>query len=826
MNNLFELDTKWKNIINYNDTFLKDYEIGTDPSIDKTVIAFLNDMCNNLTNETFIEDSKIIDPKPYIRLLENCNKEIMKKLAENSLDNYKHNKETLNEREFEENIKPNFDMLKKNYAFLEQKMNKILINNNNKGLLNLIQSLQLKLEKHNGYKQNVDLLQHYLYFFKLAQNVDTSDKDSLEDLYETNVSSIYKFEISELDKLQIERQSVTNEDMCVVLQKLVTLSKKLEQKNPKLSKTTFLINYIMKNFENSILEDFSLLHENLYNNHEHDTEVIYLGLNLIIDIYNKMNMDNNLIDVFVDKHPYLSSITPDQFQMFSTSLTTPNFNINLNDIDNYNDEKFVDFLDNKILMIIQRESEIIQKIFEKKEKLYIDTTSRFIHKVLMDKVKPLTVKIINNAKNRMSAESYLIILYNLSKILKHRLSDLNERYMFTKEINAFINNELLNFTTKQCQIDLNKTLNIIFDKELTYITAQKLPSSSLNGVKELLRKYESKDFIQIINHINLINVEEQSNNKFQNLSQKTMTQFNSLLKHTDADNSQGSLVNVSLNVRNFSLVGFLQKLQHVDTLQRELLMNELDVTSSKEQMLTLINGMVEEYILRNFEIFYYINKKDNKLLSSMQNFFELIELAQDQILQYYKIMDECFKKSLKLTLVDKLENCINVLYIQYLLQFNEAIEKILKTQNRKDYLIDNRNMLVNEGTQSFNNLEKYMHDILSQFSNVKSSAMNTFVDMLLQNLYKHLLKNYKKFDVNMAGGLVMNKDILNLYNCLDSYSPEIVKFEVLNKFKLLKELVAIFTMRDLNNVRYLIDNSIYLKKSTEIRINEYIKKRV
>ncbi|CAI8501897.1 unnamed protein product [Hanseniaspora opuntiae] len=135
-------------------------------------------------------------------------------------------------------------------------------------------------------------------------------------------------------------------------------------------------------------------------------------------------------------------------------------------------------------------------------------------------------------------------------------------------------------------------------------------------------------------------------------------------------------------------------------------------------------------------------------------------------------------------------------------------------------------MLVSDGTQSFNNLEKYMHDILSQFSNVKSSAMNTFVDMLLQNLYKHLLKNYKKFDVNMAGGLVMNKDILNLYNCLDSYSPEIVKVEVLNKFKLLKELVAIFTMRDLNNVRYLIDNSIYLKKSTEIRINEYIKKRV
>lgn len=572
MNNLFELDTKWKNIINYNDTFLKDYEVGTDPSIDKTVIAFLNDMCNNLTKETFIEDSKIIDPKPYIRLLENCNKEIMKKLAENSLDNYKHNKETLNEREFEESIKPNFDILKKNYAFLEQKMNKILINNNTKGLLNLIQSLQLKLEKHNGYKQNVDLLQHYLYFFKLAQNIDTSDKASLEDLYETNVSSIYKFEISELDKLQIEKQSVTNEDMCVVLQRLVTLSKKLEQKNPKLSKTTFLINYIMKGFKNSILEDFSLLHENLYNNHEHDTEVIYLGLNLIIDIYNKMNMDNNLIDVFVDKHPYLSGITPDQFQMFSTSLTIPNLNINLNDIDHYNDEKFVDFLDNKILMIIQKESEIIQKIFEKKEKLYIDTTSKFIYKVLMDKVKPLTGKIINNAKNRMSAESYLIILYNLSKVLKHRLSDLNQKYMFTKDIHVFINNELLYFTTKQCQIDLNKTLNIIFDKELTYITTQKLPSSSLNGVKELLRKYESKDFIQIINHINLIHVEEQSNNKFQNLSQKTMTQFNSLLKHNDVDNSQGSLVNVSLNVRNFSLAGFLQKLQHLDTLQRELLM--------------------------------------------------------------------------------------------------------------------------------------------------------------------------------------------------------------------------------------------------------------
>ena len=135
-------------------------------------------------------------------------------------------------------------------------------------------------------------------------------------------------------------------------------------------------------------------------------------------------------------------------------------------------------------------------------------------------------------------------------------------------------------------------------------------------------------------------------------------------------------------------------------------------------------------------------------------------------------------------------------------------------------------MLVNEGTQSFNNLEKYMNDLLLQFVNLKSSSMMNFIDMLLQNLYKHLLKNYKKFDVNIAGGLVMNKDILNLYNCLENYSPNVVKVEVLNKFKLLKELVGIFTMRDLNNVRYLIDNSIYLKKSREVKINDYVKKRV
>ena len=210
----------------------------------------------------------------------------------------------------------------------------------------------------------------------------------------------------------------------------------------------------------------------------------------------------------------------------------------------------------------------------------------------------------------------------------------------------------------------------------------------------------------------------------------------------------------------------------------------------------------------------------------MAEFFDLIERTQSQIISYYNMMNELFGNMTNFGLLDKLEICINVLYIQYLLQFSDNVEKILKTQNRKDYLIDNRNMLVNEGTQSFNNLEKYINDLLHQFVEIKSTSMTNFIDMLLQNLYKHLLKNYKKFDVNLAGGLFMNKDILNLYNCLDNYSPNVVKAEVLSKFKLLKELVGIFTMRDLNNVRYLIDNSIYLKKSSEVRINDYIKKRV
>lgn len=285
-------------------------------------------------------------------------------------------------------------------------------------------------------------------------------------------------------------------------------------------------------------------------------------------------------------------------------------------------------------------------------------------------------------------------------------------------------------------------------------------------------------------------------------------------------------MNVKLNIANFSILEFLNNLIYISTLQKELLINEADIKLSKEQMMVLINTMVEEYMMKNFEIFYSVNKKESKLLSNIAEFFELVELTQSQIISYYNIMNEFFENSPNFGLLDKLENCINVLYIQYLLQFNESIEKILKTQNRKDYLIDNRNMLVNEGTQSFNNLEKYMNDLLLQFVNLKSSSMMNFIDMLLQNLYKHLLKNYKKFDVNIAGGLVMNKDILNLYNCLENYSPNVVKVEVLNKFKLLKELVGIFTMRDLNNVRYLIDNSIYLKKSREVKINDYVKKRV
>ena len=86
--------------------------------------------------------------------------------------------------------------------------------------------------------------------------------------------------------------------------------------------------------------------------------------------------------------------------------------------------------------------------------------------------------------------------------------------------------------------------------------------------------------------------------------------------------------------------------------------------------------------------------------------------------------------------------------------------------------------------------------------------------------------NYKKFEVNQAGGLTINSDIVNLYNTIEPYQSTVVNSTTLDNFKLLKELVAIFTMKDLNSVRYLIENSIYLRKNTNLNLHEYVKKRV
>ncbi|KAL6927053.1 hypothetical protein ACO0SA_004141 [Hanseniaspora valbyensis] len=748
MNGLFELDSKWKNIIDYDNTFLKEYQTGANSSADELVVAFLNDVCNSLDQD--MSSNKFIDPKPYIRLLENCNKEINKKLANNSLDSYKYKNEQIAQHEKQFNklvtdkLDPNFQILRQQFNTIEKKLNKNLTNNSvnvnskdlSKGLLNLIQSLQLSLEKNNKYTSNIKLLKHYEFFYKLTQTHNFNNDDELEDIYDSFVLPMYKFEITELDTQQLERQTPINKEMSIVLTRLSKLATKLEKNNTTNSKHIEKINkmiFFTKNqFEKCIMDDFTLLYENLCNNDdgEHDEDCIYQCLNLIISLWSNMQTDSDsLIDVFVEMHPFLKKLHLEEeksLALYSSILgqdssTSSTLQIPLDK--EFHDSKFESFL-MQILKVINKEIDIIGKIFTT-DNLFLETCNKFIKKIMLTKVKPVCDKIISFAMNNLQAIQYCKIIQSLYNFLLKNLAPIADAFNFVDtDIEFFIKKELLlNFNKQQFQLYLNKSLNLLATKFLKNISTQQIAPSSLNDLKNLLKKNENKNYMSVLNELNnssnknignsISETTEDNASKLLNLfGQRTLTQFNSLLKHSDST---------------------------------------IDGSN--------ISG----------------NDTHNNIL-----------------------------------------------------EFNDGINKALKLQSKKDYIITNSNKkrTLNdaETTETFKIIINNVNNICSQFEETRN--INNLLEVLLNNLYKLLLINYKKFEVNQAGGLIINSDIVNLYNTIEPYQSTVVNSTTLDNFKLLKELVAIFTMKDLNSVRYLIENSIYLRKNTNLNIHEYVKKRV
>lgn len=883
MNGLFELDSKWKNIIDYDNTFLKEYETRGNESSDKQVVAFLNDVCESLGQD--YNNNKFVDPKPYIRLLENCSKEISKKLANNSLDSYKYKNEQITEYEknFNQlvvtNLEPGLQDLKGDFDLIEKKLNKILTNNKtnngnqdlNKGLLSLIQNLRLRLGKNNKHLSNIKLLQHYEYFYQLVQKHNCNNEDEIEEVFDLHVLPLYKFEITELDSEQIERQAPVNKAMSVVLTRLSKLATKLDKNNnganKDIEKISKLIYFTKSQFEKCIMDDFTLLYENLYNNSdgEHDEACIYECLNLIIFLWNNMKTaGDSLIDIFVDMHPFLKKLHLEDeksFSLYSSILSNEKGTVEVSLSEDFHDAKFELFV-NQILSVINKEIDIIGKIFTD-QTLFLETCNKFIKKIMITKVKPVCEMIISYGINNLQAIQYCKIIQSLFNFLYENISPITNVFEFVDEdIETFIKKELfLNFDKKQFQLYLNKSLNLLANKLLKNIHSQQIPPSSLNDLKNLLKKNEQKNYMSILKEVNKSSnigksdiTEDNATKLLNSFGQRTLTQFNSLLKHaeTNGDDSlmsptesysnnsvissfkaqspSPSVAKVTLDIDRFSIYGLLENVVYLFAVQKDVLSSSLDDWEmSKQQILATLNNIVDNYFIRNLEIFYYFNKSN--LLSGIDSLFQIMAKQESQIRLYFKCVIDLFgfrEDLIDYSLLNKIENIINILYIKVVLEFNDVITKALKLQNKKDYVINNNNRkkLVNdaESTEAFKIIINTTSKILAQFD--ESTNAKSFLEIVLNNLYKMLLNNYKKFEVNPAGGLIMNSDIVNLYNTIEQYQLTIVSPTTLDEFKLLKELVAVFTMNDLNSVRYLVENSIYLKKNVGLHINEYIKKRV
>ena len=353
-----------------------------------------------------------LDPKPYIRTLESTLNELQKLEFEcGQKTNTLKKQVTHSELEHSEKvleIVPEFQNLTADFNALDNGLSKVN---------HVVSPLGSKLEKNirskNSYIESVLLIQYYQEFYTLNNqtsqngvqsslaNVDgaqTGLNGHTEDIHTQSIDKIPQ-NFQKFDPNNILDWKL-GAKMATTLKNLLILAHKLETESlPKTVKTTKAIEEFAKNLESQLLENFN----------ESYRVSDFKKLNEIALILNYYNDGQNVIQSFIAQHSYLK----EQLKMHEQNKNATLIELDEKTVQKINDpDEHTNFYESQISQyledlatVIAKESTLVYKVFEDKTHqvmlLFLQTIFQEIIDPKVDNLLTVCLSLSNLAYCRM-----------------------------------------------------------------------------------------------------------------------------------------------------------------------------------------------------------------------------------------------------------------------------------------------------------------------------------------------------------------------------------------------------------------------------------------
>ncbi|CCD26004.2 exocyst subunit SEC10 NDAI_0G02290 [Naumovozyma dairenensis CBS 421] len=814
MNSLYELDPKWRKLLNANNFLggLTVNEFVEELSKDHSLRSPLNGKSSSARNSKhFVSDSVDgndnakwvkLDPKPYIRTFESTLKEL-KNLNEDS----EKRKNQLADQVASQELLHSHNILGLSSTLKNMVSQYDYLDNQLTTVTQVVSPLGDKLEnairKKKTYINSVELIIQYNEFY-------------------SNGESEY------IETLRNDPNWLQKLKACNIVKNLLVLSLKIETSSiPKTLEVTKLIEKYSELMENDLLAHFnSAYRENNFNQ-----------LNEIALILNHFNGGVNVIQSFINQHSYFIDTAQIDFDETTETFLDEKLKNRLLDQDSHGviyDEAIIKILD-EIETVIKNESKIVKRVFEDRAPHVIQL---FIQRIFAQKIEP-RFELSLNASLSFSNLAYVRTLHGLYSILGQFVKDLSEFFQLL-EIDK---DNVLTNTVEQCYSDFFS--RYLYDRSKYFeIEKQSLESILLEKTAKFNSNHEKE--IRSRSLLNKFNKNIENNTyEFNDLtgttnnSRSRLSQLNSFLKnHLDRDHLSLSRAN-TLNFNNYddndinnsninmtpsnitSKDNIFQdaydeefSLTNVDSMLKcivESVARVMELIPNKdvftfELVDIMFMGIIGTYVEISLELAYShicqidiskesdINLKFLKYISTSTSILSLISTSIKAIfLPLLNNSPETKKQIIELTnkQIKRSELLINTILEEIIQVYDSKFSHSLSKQKKKDFVPKSQDLL-DQDTLPAIEIVSLLNSLYSQSSQyLKKKNLEGFLNAIGEDLYNLLLAHYAKFQVSSIGGIIVTKDIIGYQNTIEEWRIP----NLLEKFATLRELANLFTVQ-------------------------------
>ncbi|SCU96820.1 LAFA_0G08284g1_1 [Lachancea sp. 'fantastica'] len=811
MNSLYELDAKWRKLLNL-DNFLNGL----------TVHEFVEE----ISNENSLKDGAAhtgtwehLNPKPYIRTFESTVKELQRlntdaESRRGQLEQGVAKYELLHAQRVLQ-LKGNLETIVKDSNVLDSELTNVT-----QVVSPLGEKLEKSIKRKNMYAKSVELISYYAAFHA----------DGLS---------------SQLEALRTSKNWKSRARASILVKNLLILTRKVETKSvPRTIGTTALIEDYAQKLETEFLAEFNTAYRE--NDFDQLTEIAIL--------LNRYNNGLNVIQSFINQHEYFMGVDNDDFtfdEAFKTKLTDPDYHAI-----SY-DTQMVHILD-EIETLVKNESKVVKRVFESRCAFVLQL---LIQKIFLQKIEP-RVETRLNAALSLSGLAYVRMLHGLFSLLNQLVKDLTEFFRLGDiEDNGDLTSALeRSFNDLFAKTIYDRTKYFDLEKRsLELALAHKTSKFCLGHEKEIYARTLSTKLMNGTSFANDLAFQESgptSNGKLSQINNFLKNQLEREKRRLNSADSSMSPLPAGKTSNGFDEASKGQEfsLQSIDGMLKcaiESVARILELVPSKANEYTfeivevLLMGTVNSYVECGLEVsFSQMTEQDLIRNSELDmSYFHYISRASEMlslisasiktvVLPLFVNAPEV-KKAVIMISNHHLKRCellMNIIVDETILAFTQRFLASLAKQKKRDFLPKTQDILDHD-TLPASEIVRDLNTLYAQVRRyLKNENLQSFLLQIGSTLSRLLFEHYKKFQVSSVGGIILTKDIIGIQTAVEEWSVD----GLIDDFATLRELANLFTVQpeELNSLtdeghlatldRRII--SAYVDKRDDFNQNSFVSK--